>query len=214
MTSRLEVTDLAIGYEGKPFLSTIHLTVDSCQVVALLGPSGSGKSTLLETIAGILPVFAGRIRVDGVDVTDAPIHLRHVGMVFQDPMLFPHLTVLDNIGYGLRRAGASRSTAREKALTWLEWVGLEGLGQRRPHQLSGGQAQRVALARTLAPEPAVVLLDEPFSALDLDLRRHLAKEVSALLRSRGVAAVHVTHDRAEAEAMGDRVVNLADLTSG
>ena len=210
---RLAVEDLALGYEGEVFMRGIALSVDASEIVAILGPSGSGKSTLLGEIAGVVPTPAGRVLVDGVDVTDAPIHRRGVGLIFQEPLLFPHLDVSGNIAYGLRRHGMSRTAAAVRATELLSWLGLEGYQHRRVSELSGGQAQRVALARALAPEPAVLCLDEPFSALDSDLRRRLVGDVSAMLREAGVAAVHVTHDEQEAEAIADRVIELSSLGS-
>lgn len=210
---RLETRDLALGYEGQVFARGIDLRLEPAEIVAVLGPSGSGKSTLLGTIAGVVPAAAGTILVDGQDVTQAPIHRRGIGLIFQEPLLFPHLSVSDNVAYGLRRHGSSRADARRRARELLAWVDLDGYGHRRPDELSGGQAQRVALARALAPQPAVLLLDEPFSALDLDLRQRLAADVARTLRQAGVAAVHVTHDPQEAAAVADRVVTLAEISA-
>lgn len=211
MTARLEVRDVALGYDGAVFVQGIDLTVAPAEVVAVLGPSGSGKSTLLAAIAGVVPPMAGQVLVDGVDVTRMPIEQRHVGLIFQEPLLFAHLSVVDNVAYGLRRKGTARAVARARAAELLGWLGLAGYESRRTDQLSGGQAQRVALARALAAEPSVLLLDEPFSALDADLRGRLAVEVAAMLREAHVAAVHVTHDAAEAAVIADRVVTMTDL---
>lgn len=208
---RLEVRDLALGYEGRVFVSGIDLTIGPAEIVAILGPSGGGKSTLLAEIAGVVPAPEGRILVDGVDVTDAPIHLRGVGLLFQEPLLFPHLDVAGNIAYGLRRHGMGRTQAAARASELLAWLGLSGYESRRVNELSGGQAQRVALARALAPGPAVLGLDEPFSALDTELRHRLVIEVAAMLREAGVAAIHVTHDEQEAAAIADRVIELTSL---
>ena len=210
---RLETRDLALGYEGQVFARGIDLQLAPAEIVAVLGPSGSGKSTLLGTIAGVVPAAGGEILVDGKDVTHAPIHQRGIGLIFQEPLLFPHLSVSDNVAYGLRRHGMSRADARVRAQELLTWVDLADYGDRRPDELSGGQAQRVALARALAPQPAVLLLDEPFSALDLDLRQRLADDVARTLRMAGVAALHVTHDPQEAAAVADRVVTLADVSA-
>jgi thiamine transport system ATP-binding protein len=210
---RLETRDLALGYDGVVFATGIHLIVQPAEIVAILGPSGSGKSTLLGAIAGVVPAAGGSVLVDGVDVTRAPIHTRGIGLIFQEALLFPHLSVADNVAYGLRRHGMRRDAARTRAVELLDWVGLEGYGSRSVEELSGGQAQRVALARALAPRPSVLLLDEPFSALDQELRQRLAADVSAMLREQGVAAVHVTHDAAEAETVADRVITMADLTA-
>jgi thiamine transport system ATP-binding protein len=210
-TPRLETRGLALGYDGATFATGIDLALAPAEIVAILGPSGSGKSTLLATIAGVVPEAAGRVLVDGLDVTDLPIHRRGIGMIFQEPLLFPHLSVADNVAYGLRRRRQPREQARARAAELLDWLGLGGYGDRRVDELSGGQAQRVALARALAPQPAVLLLDEPFSALDLDLRQRLAVDVAAMLRHEGVAALHVTHDPGEAQTVSDRVMALTDL---
>ena len=208
---RLDITDLSLGYDRKIFLRGINLTVAAGEIVAILGPSGSGKSTLLSTIAGVVPADEGRILVDGRDVTHAPIHERGVGLIFQEPLLFPHLDVGRNIAYGLRRHGMNRGESAQRASELLTWLGLDGYASRRVDELSGGQAQRVALARALAPRPAVLGLDEPFSALDTELRQRLSIEVAAMIRESGVAALHVTHDPREAETVADRVVELASL---
>ena len=209
---RLETRGLALGYDGAVFATGIDLTVQSGEILAILGPSGSGKSTLLGTIAGVVPAMGGRITVDGIDVTDTPIHRRGIGLIFQDALLFAHLSVRDNVAYGLRRHGMGKEAARTRAVELLDWVGLADHGSRSVDELSGGQAQRVALARALAPKPSVLLLDEPFSALDQDLRQRLATEVSAMLRHEGLAAVHVTHDAAEAAAIADRVLTMTEIT--
>ncbi|MEM9251366.1 MAG: ABC transporter ATP-binding protein [Planctomycetota bacterium] len=178
----------------------------------LLGRSGSGKSTLLRLIAGLDRIDDGKIRVDGQLVADRTQHTppekRRVGVMFQDQALFPHLTVRANVAFGMR--GATRSQRREHADRLLAGVGLEGLGSRMPHTLSGGQQQRVALVRAIAPGPRVVLLDEPFTSLDPDLRAGLREQTARVLREAGVAALLVTHDRDEAEAIGDTISVLED----
>ncbi|NDG95311.1 MAG: ATP-binding cassette domain-containing protein, partial [Actinobacteria bacterium] len=189
----LTCENLTIGYEtalGDP----LNFTVPPGSVLAVVGPSGCGKSTLLSTIAGVIPAHSGRVLIDGVDVTQMPTHTRTVAMVFQEPLLFPTMTVRDNVAYGPRRSGASASDARSTAEELLSWVDLARLGDRNVDQLSGGQAQRVSLARALAADPAVLCLDEPFSALDAPLRSRLAADVLALVRRTGIPAVHVTHD--------------------
>ncbi len=192
-------------------LDHVSLSVRSGEVVALLGPSGSGKSTLLRVIAGIIVADSGRVLVHGVDVTQRPTHLRGVGMVFQDNQLFPHMSVLDNVAFGPKMAGIDRSERAEHALTWLRRVGLEGFEHRRVTDLSGGEAKRVALARTLAGEPAVVLLDEPLTGLDRDLHDRLAGELGALLHDADVTTLLVTHDHDEAATIADRTAELTDL---
>ena len=210
MQFALRTDTLVVGYDGWES-GPIDLQVTPGSITAILGPSGCGKSTLLSTIAGIRPAVSGRVFVNDIDVTDLPAHDRTVGMVFQEPLLFPNYDVARNVGYGLERSGISRSEARARALELLDWVGLGGFGDRAVDELSGGQAQRVSLIRALAPGPSVLLLDEPFSALDVDLRQRLAREVSELLRGRGVAAVHVTHDPTEAAAIADVVLRFDDI---
>lgn len=207
MTNRLVLDQLEFGYTTG-LTPPLSFRLAAGEIASVLGPSGSGKSTLLATIAGIQPPLAGTIAIDGVDVTHTPIHRRGIGLVFQDPLLFAHLSVLANVKYGLRRHGVSNEAATLRARELLEWVGLEGLEPRSVHELSGGQAQRVALARALAPEPAVLLLDEPFSALDAPLRERLAIDIVELARRTHAAVLHVTHDEAEAERMGDHAIKL------
>lgn len=202
MVNGLEVVDLCVTYEGESLLS--HLTVHvGDEIVALLGPSGSGKSTLLRCIAGVQQPDTGRITWNGDDLLVVPAHQRGIGLVFQDPLLFPHLTVGRNISFG------TRDSSRVAEL--LSLIRMSGYADRRPETLSGGEAQRVALARALAPQPRMLLLDEPFGALDTDLRRSLTTEVRGLLKSTHTPAIHVTHDEDEAFAIADRVVHLADL---
>lgn len=212
MPFALRTDHLVVGYDGWES-QPLSLHVEPGTITAILGPSGCGKSTLLATVAGIRPAISGRVLVDDVDVTQVPAHERTVGMVFQEPLLFPNLDVARNVAYGLERQRLSRTEARSRADELLAWVGLEGFGSRKVDELSGGQAQRVALVRALAPNPALLLLDEPFSALDVDLRQRLAGEVADLLRSRGVAAVHVTHDPLEAKAIADQLVRFEDINA-
>ena len=217
----LEVRGLSIDYDGRPLLRHVDLDIASHEIVALLGPSGSGKSSLLRCIAGVQSPDAGDIRWDGHDITAMPAYRRRIGLVFQDPLLFPHRTVAGNVGFGLapqgrlrRLAGPTRDSDTARITDLLELVGLPGFEQRDVSTLSGGEAQRVALARALAPEPVLLLLDEPFGALDRDLRDRLATDMRALLHDAGVPALHVTHDREEAALIADRVVRLASLEAG
>ena len=213
MTARLAVTDLVIGHAGERYAGPFTFELEPGEVLAVVGPSGVGKSTLLSTILGWVPPLGGRVLVDGVDVTAAPVHRRGIGIVFQEPLLFPHLDVGRNIAYGLRlRKGPAAERVAERVAELLTWLDLAGLEHRRVDTLSGGQAQRVALARALAPRPGAVLLDEPFSALDADLRERLARDVADMLRREGVSAIHVTHDLAEAHVMADRVLTVTPTT--
>ena len=193
-------------------LDGVSLSVGAGDVVALLGPSGSGKSTLLRVIAGIIVPDSGRVVVHGVDVTEQPTHRRGVGMVFQDNQLFPHMSVLDNVAFGPKMAGATRSDRDERA-SRLAPAGSAWRGSTigRVTDLSGGEAKRVALARTLAGEPAVVLLDEPLTGLDRELHDRLAIDLAELLRDANATALLVTHDHDEAATIADRTVQLADL---
>ena len=209
--SRLEVDGVTVRFDGVTVLDGISLTVSDGEVVALLGPSGSGKSTLLRVIAGILVPDEGTVRLDGLDVGDVPTHRRDVGMVFQDNQLFPHRDVLANVAFGLKMAGVGREERNERADAWLARVGLAGFGTRPVTELSGGEAKRVALARTLIAAPRVVLLDEPLTGLDRELHDRLAVELGRILRDAGTTAVLVTHDPDEAATVADRVVALADL---
>jgi molybdate transport system ATP-binding protein len=193
---------------------TVDVTLDVAdgEVLAVLGPNGAGKSTLLRVLAGLLAPDGGRVVVDGQPWDDVeagvyvPAHRRALGMVFQDHLLFPHLTVVDNIAFGLRTRGASRAVARAAAVAWLDRVGLAGLGDRRPGRLSGGQAQRAALARALVGEPALLLLDEPLSALDARTRLSVRAELRRHLADFGGSTVLVTHDPVDAMALADRVL--------
>ena len=206
----LTVTAAGKNYGTVAALAGVHLSVPTGELAAVLGPSGCGKTTLLRCIAGLEHLDAGEIRVAGSVVaggrTHVPAHRRRVALVPQEGALFPHLSVADNVAYGLDRA-VRRSGRVDEVLAL---VGLEGYQPRMPHQLSGGQQQRVALARALAPRPRLILLDEPFSALDAGLRADLRRDVRAALRADGATAVLVTHDQAEALSLADHVVVMRD----
>lgn len=205
----LEVRDLRFTYEGwPPTLLGVDLEVAPGELAFLLGPSGSGKSTLLRCIAGLETRYTGTILLDGIALDGSPPHRRGVGMLFQEPALFPHLPVWKNVAFGLRYRGTPRVEEPRVAREWLEVVGLAERMDERVDELSGGQRQRVALARTLAARPRAVLLDEPLSALDQPLREELGERIRAILRREGVPALWVTHDESEARRLGDRVWRL------
>jgi len=189
-------------------LDALDLTIAEGEFFALLGGSGSGKSTLLRIIAGFDTPDAGRLLLDGADIAATPPWARPINMMFQSYALFPHMSVADNVAYGLRRAGVARDEAAPRIAAALSMVGLAGFDRRRPHQLSGGQKQRVALARSLVMRPRLLLLDEPLGALDAGLRERTGFELRALQRETGAAFVLVTHDQEEALALADRVAVL------
>jgi len=192
-------------------LADVSLTVAEGEFFTLVGPSGCGKTTTLRTVAGLSTPTEGTVRFDGEDVSDVPVEERSVGVVFQSYALFPHMTVAENIRYGLRFTDPPRGlTADERVVELLELVDLSGMGDREPDELSGGQQQRVALARALAPAPDVLLLDEPMSALDARLREQLRREIKRIQRELGVTTVYVTHDQEEALAVSDRLAVMHD----
>jgi len=196
--------------DGTEALKPLDLDIAAGETIVFLGPSGCGKTTLLRIIAGLTaPDPGGRVYFGSDDVTPRPIERRNVGMVFQSYALFPNMDVLDNVAYGLRVRGVATAERRAQAQRLLEMMQLAGLGARRVDQLSGGQRQRVALARALAVKPRVLLLDEPLTALDAKLREGLRAEIDRLLRSLGVTSVYVTHDQAEAMALGDRIAVMS-----
>ncbi|MEM1080515.1 MAG: ABC transporter ATP-binding protein [Pseudomonadota bacterium] len=204
MSLVLEQLTVGYGHDAR-VVDELSLTLESGQIGCLLGASGCGKTTTLRAIAGFEPLRGGQIRVNGRLLSAVDVHRppeqRGIGLVFQDHALFPHLTVQANIEFGIR---AQADRARQSA-EWIDWAGLHGLALRYPHELSGGQQQRVALARALAPNPAVLLMDEPLSSLDTGLRWQMARDLRARLRERGSTVLMVTHDQHEAFAMADRV---------
>ena len=188
----------------------LSLHIRAGEFLTLLGPSGCGKSTMLRLIAGLEQVSGGTIKVGGEDVTDHPPNRRDTSIMFQDYALFPHKTLLENVGYGLKMRGIARTARESRARSWLETIGLAGYEKRLPHQLSGGQRQRVALARSLIVEPGVLLLDEPLGALDANLRHQMQHELRRMHRDVGLTFTYVTHDQQEALAMSDRVAVMRD----
>jgi len=205
----LEVSQLSVRYpqRARPSVDSVSFGLRAGEMGVLIGPSGCGKSTLLRAVAGLERASAGEIRLSQSLVGSGSVHLapeaRRIGMVFQDYALFPHLTVCDNVGFGLYTLPRAQRATRVREV--LELVGLAGSAHRHPHELSGGQQQRVALARALAPKPQLLLLDEPFSNLDVELRERLAFEVRGILKAAQTTALFVTHDQMEAFAIGDVV---------
>jgi iron(III) transport system ATP-binding protein len=207
----LQVDHVTMRYPGgqRDAVHNVSLGLAAGQIGVLLGPSGCGKTSLLRAVAGLEPVAAGVIAVAREPASDPAhgVHLpperRRIGMVFQDYALFPHLTIADNVAFGIRHLPRAERTARVQEL--LELVGLAHTAKRAPHQLSGGQQQRIAIARALAPQPRLLLLDEPFSSLDVDLRERLAQDIRGILKQIGATALFVTHDQLEAFAVGDLI---------
>jgi len=204
----LELRQIHQRYAHQPLLQDVNLHVAAGEIVALLGPSGSGKSTLLNIVAGLQVADAGSVWFHGQDITRLPPEQRRFALMFQDFALFPHLNVQDNVAFGLIEQGLPRRQARAQVLQMLRVFGLTELAQRRVWHLSGGEQQRVALARALITQPRALLLDEPFSALDADLRVALRHEFRTRIQAAGMATLLVTHDEAEARDMADRAVRL------
>ncbi len=207
----LEVRGVSVAYGHEaPVVSGATFDVAPGGVVALLGPSGCGKSTLLRAIAGLEPLATGTVSWATEDLALVPPHRRGFGLVFQDGQLFVHKSVAENIAYGLRVQRKPKSERDDRVAELLELVGLPGYGPRDVNELSGGERQRVALARALAPRPRLLLLDEPLSALDRELRDRLASDLAELLRKTGTTSILVTHDEGEANTIADRVLRMRD----
>lgn len=204
----LIVEHIAKSYPGLPALHDVSLTAGEGEIVCLLGPSGCGKSTLLRIIAGLETADAGRVLFDGQDMAATPAHRRRFGLMFQDYALFPHKDVWGNVAFGLRMAGLPHRAIVGRVREMLTLVGLAGYERRRVTELSGGEQQRVALARSLAPRPRLLMLDEPLAALDRALREQLMNDLRGILKQVGVTALYVTHDQEEAFAIADRIVIL------
>lgn len=206
----LEIVDLQKSYEGSPLLRGVSFSVASGETVCLLGASGSGKSTLLRIIAGLETPEAGTLSWDGQDLSSIPAHLRAFGLVFQDYALFPHMDVEGNIGFGLQMLGFPSSEVSQKVSAALARVNLAGFERRRVSDLSGGEQQRVALARAMAPDPRMLMFDEPLGALDRNLREQLMADLRDILQASRIPAIYVTHDQEEAFTLADRVLLLHD----
>ena len=205
---KLKIDNLSSGYEEDVVLKDLSLEVAEGEFLSLLGPSGCGKSTLMKTIAGILPARNGWILLDGRDITDLPVHKRGTVVVFQDMRLFPHKSVAENVAFPLKMQGVPKAQRLQTAALLLKKVQMDGFESRKPGELSGGQQQRVALARALAAQPKLLLLDEPFSALDENLREDMRHLVLQLQKEFRMTVILVTHDREEALSMSDRVALL------
>ena len=206
----LELRHISQNYGARALLQDINLSVAPGEIVALLGPSGSGKSTLLAIVAGLQQPLGGSVWFDGRDITQLPPEQRRFALMFQDFALFPHLNVLDNVAFGLVEQRMVKVHARSKALEMLALLGLADHARHKVWHLSGGEQQRVALARALITQPRALLLDEPFSALDADLRASLRDEFKTRIQAAGMPTLLVTHDEQEARAMAARAVRLVD----
>jgi len=203
--SFVSVQNLQKSYAGSPVFENIDCQIERGEFVTLLGPSGCGKSTLLRCIAGLTPVDGGQILVDGHDIVPVSPQKRGIGMVFQSYALFPNMTVEQNVAFGLRMQKVKGDESQQRVREALDLVELGNFAGRYPHQLSGGQCQRVALARSLVTRPRLLLLDEPLSALDARIRKHLREQIRAIQRELGLTTIFVTHDQEEALTMSDRI---------
>lgn len=208
--NRLFLTDINVELGKKHILKNVSLEVKTGQLISLLGSSGCGKSTLLKTVAGIIEPSSGDVIIDGKSVLGVPVHRRGAVIVFQDLRLFPHMTVAENVEFALKMSGMKKQQYREIAREQLEKVRLEGLEDRRISQISGGQMQRVALARAFAVRPSVMLLDEPFSSLDEELRLEMGNLLLELQRESELTTVLVTHDTKEARRLSDAIAYMKD----
>lgn len=204
----LDVIDVYQTFESMPVLRRVSLTVEQGEIICILGKSGSGKTTLLRVIAGLEMPERGDVRINGESVLRVPVHARDFGLMFQDFALFPHLNVEQNVMFGLKTRGIDRETRQQRAAEVLELVGLSGFEKRSIDRLSGGERQRVALARSLAPNPRLLMFDEPLGSVDAALRDRLVVELREIIKAAGLTALYVTHDQQEAFAVADRVAIL------
>ncbi len=206
MTASVSIRNLTRTFATFKALDDVWLDIAAGEFIVLLGPSGCGKTTLLSILGGFLTPTSGTVKIGDRDMAGVPPARRPTTTMFQDYALFPHMRLIDNVGFGLRMRGMDRASREAKAASFLDLVGLKSSARKKPHELSGGQRQRVALARALAVDPDVLLLDEPLGALDLKLRRQMQDELKALQKRVGTTFVHVTHDQEEAMAIADRIV--------
>ncbi|MFV4847690.1 spermidine/putrescine ABC transporter ATP-binding protein PotA [Edwardsiella tarda] len=204
------LTQIRKSFDGKAIINDLDLTINHGEFLTILGPSGCGKTTVLRLIAGLEEVDSGQVVLDGEEITHLPAEQRHVNTVFQSYALFPHMTVFENVAFGLRMQKTPRDEIAPRVMDALRMVQLDEMAQRRPHQLSGGQQQRVAIARAVVNKPRVLLLDESLSALDYKLRKQMQNELKALQRKLGITFIFVTHDQEEALTMSDRIVVMRD----
>ncbi|WP_370554402.1 spermidine/putrescine ABC transporter ATP-binding protein PotA [Edwardsiella tarda] len=204
------LTQICKSFDGKAIINDLDLTINHGEFLTILGPSGCGKTTVLRLIAGLEEVDSGQVVLDGEEITHLPAEQRHVNTVFQSYALFPHMTVFENVAFGLRMQKTPRDEITPRVMDALRMVQLDEMAQRRPHQLSGGQQQRVAIARAVVNKPRVLLLDESLSALDYKLRKQMQNELKALQRKLGITFIFVTHDQEEALTMSDRIVVMRD----
>ena len=204
----LNVANLSVAFDGKPIITDLSFEVPTATTLAITGPSGVGKSTVLQAICGLVRISSGVISVDNHDITHVPTHKRGIGMVTQSNDLFPHLTVSQNIAFGLRMRGSSSKDTSQRVQDMLELVGLPDFSLREIQSLSGGEARRIALARSLAPSPKILLLDEPFTGLDDEIRNSLMHQVQAILQSSTMTSILVTHDHSEADLLASSSLSL------
>ena len=204
----LKVTNLSVSYAGTPIISDLSFEVPTATTLAITGPSGVGKSTVLQAICGLVRISSGAISIDDRDITQLPTHKRGIGMVTQTNDLFPHLTVSQNIAFGLRMRGVSPRETSDRVEEMLDLVGLPDFSLREIESLSGGESRRIALARALAPSPKILLLDEPFTGLDDEIRNSLMHQVQAILQSSSMTSILVTHDHSEADFLSSSTLSL------